>query len=65
MKSTKTNASVQKEGEMCNKVSFSYLAFLSFITSVNHAFQSPTSTRQKLSSDICKDHVFKKESKNI
>lgn len=52
-----------EKGKVCNKVSFSYFAFVLHRVSVNHAFQSPTSTQQKSSSDICKDHFLKKESK--
>lgn len=67
MKSTKTIASVQKRGEVCNKVLFSYFASVLHHVSVNHAFHSPTSTQQTPSSDICKDLFFLyiKESKNI
>lgn len=65
MKSTKKKNKCiisEKGGKCVTKYYFSYFAFvLHHHVSVNHAFHSPTSARQKPSSD----NFFKKESKNI
>lgn len=65
MKSIKKQMHQFRKGGKCVTKYFPIFAFVLHHVSVNHAFHTPTSTRQKSSSDVCKDHFFfKKKAKN-